>query len=262
MKNVFTRVLGVAVVVGMASLTAHAQINQNFTGSGTYTGNGGTGFGGAVGSGSLALSYSGGTITGTLTPGTFTGNDLVIYIGTNATGIANTSTLTDTVDGGRTAISGFNSGNATRTLASFPAGFRPSYAISLEPGVFGGLFNLSTPSNFGFVNSVNLTGAGPLTFSFQVTDLGLSAAASNNIDFVGTLISTSAYRSNETFATSVTTPGTAVDTPNAGFTGTQTFSNFNRFRTFAPVVVPEAGSLALVASAIGILGAVAVRRHK
>ncbi len=267
MKIVFTRVLGVAVVVGMATLTANAQINQNFTGTGTYTGNAGAGFGGTVGNSSLTLSYAAGTgtINGSFAPsGTFSptaNNNLVLYIGTGATGIANTSTLTDNADGGRTAISGL-SGNG-RTLASFSAGFRPTYALSIDP-TFAGLFNLSTPTNFGFVSSANITGTGtgPFTFSFPVTALGLTASASNNIDFVGTLISTSAYRSNETFGTSVTVAGTPGDAPNAGFTGTQTFSNFNRFRTFAPTVVPEANAAVLALLALPVLGAVAARRRK
>lgn len=261
MKNVFSRVLGVAVVIVMAALTAHA---QTFIGSGTYNGNGGAGFGGTVGNGALTLSYSGGTVSGSFAPsGTFGGNALVLYLGTGAPGITDTSTLTDTQDGGRTAISGLNN-TSGRTTATFAPGFTPSYAISLEPGVFGGLFNLSTPANFGFVNSVNLAGSGtgPFTFSFQVSDLGLSPTASNNIDFVGTLISTTAFRSNETIGTSVTVPGTAGDAPNAGFTGTQTFSTFNRLTTIAPAVVPEANTVALALLALPVLGAVAARRRK
>ena len=201
-------------------------------------------------------------MNGSFTPGAnFTGNALVLYIGTGALGIADTSTLTDTADGGRTAISGFNSGNSTRTLASFPAGFRPSYAIAIEP-TFAGLFNLSTPSNFGFVANTGLAGSGtgPFTFSFTVANLGLSAATSNNIDFVGSLISTSAYRANETIGTSTTVSGTPGDVPNAGFTGSQTFTTFNRLTTFAPVVIPEPATMLLMGAALP--GIALIRRRR
>lgn len=150
-----------AAVVGCALLAlpltaAHAQLGQSFTGTGTYNGNGGTGFGGPVGNSSLTLTYNAGTVNGSFTPGTnFSGNDLVLYIGTSLTGIADTGSLSDNGDGGRTAISGV-SGNG-RTLATFATGFRPSFALSIEPGVFGGLFNIvSNPSNFAFISSANL----------------------------------------------------------------------------------------------------------
>lgn len=271
MKNIFTHVLGVAVVVAVASLAANA---QTFTGSGTYNGNGVNGFSGAVGNSALTLSYSAGTVSGSLAAGAPFGNNnaLVLYIGTGATGITDTSSLSDTADPGRSAISGLRLNNVdaggvtTRTIASFAAGFTPSYAISLEPGVFGGLFNLSTPSNLGFVSSVNLagdgTGTGPFTFSFPVSALGLLPENSNNIDFVGTLISTTAFRSNETIGTSTTVAGGTGGAPNGGFTGTQTFSTFNRLITTAPVVVPEANTVALALLALPVLGAVAARRRK
>jgi hypothetical protein len=255
-------VLGCALFA-LPLTAAHAQLGQNFTGSGTYTGNGGTGFGGTIGNGSLTLTHNAGVINGSFAPsGSFSGNDLVLYIGTSLSGIADTSTLNDNGDGGRTAISGVI-GNG-RTLATFANGFRPSFALSIEPG-FAGLFNIvSNTSNFAFVNSANIagTGTGPFTFSFNVSDLGLNPALSNNIDFVGSFISTTAYRSNETFGTSVTVPGTAGDAPNAGFVGTQTFSTFNRLTTIAPVVVPESGSLALIGAGILPIAVVALRRRR
>ena len=70
------------------------------------------------------------------------------------------------------------------------------------------------------------------------------------LSFEGTLISPTAYRSNETFGASVTTPGTVGDTPNAGFTGTQTFSTQNTF------VVPEPASIGL----LGLMGSIGFRR--
>lgn len=222
-----------------------------------YPGNGGTGFGGPIGTGALTLSETvPGVIDFSLTAGVpFSGNALVLYFDTNPGGAVDTSTFTDTADGGRTAISGFNGGS--RTLAVFPAGFGADFAATVEPGVFGGLFDLSTPGSFGFVASGGLSGSGtgPFTFSYTRAQLGLDPTEA--LSFVGTLISTSAYRSNETFGPSVTVPGTGGDAPNAGFLGSTTFSAANTFGT-----VPEPASMALTALGMGIGGVVANRRRR
>ena len=126
----------------------------------TYPGNGGIGFGGPIGGSTLNITDNGTTVTFQLTTaGAFSGNDLVIYIDNEGGGgYANTSTFTDNADGGRTAISGYS--NPGRTRINFPAGFTPQRAISMEPGVFAGVFDLGNPSNFTYVNSGGLTGAG------------------------------------------------------------------------------------------------------
>ena len=219
-----------------------------------YTGNGGTGFGGPIGTSTLTVTENGNNIDFSLTTGVpFSGNALVLYLDTTTGGFGDTSLLTDTSDGGRTAISGFNSGNPSRTVATFPATFAADRAITVEPGNFSGMFDLSTPSNFGFVSSGGLSGSGtgPFTFSFSKADLGLTDPI-DSFDFVGTLISTSAYRSNETIGTSVTVPGTPGDAPNAGFNGTTTFANFNTF-----TVVPEPAAVGLLT-----LGGVALIRRR
>lgn len=216
MKKIFT------LLFAALSIAASAQT--------TYNGNGVSGFGGPVGNGVLTVTDNATTINFSFTAGTlFSSNDLVIYLDTKTGGVANTSTLTDNADGGRTAISGLS--GSGRTLVNFAAGFNADYAISFEPGSFAGLFDLSTPSNFGFVASAGLAGSGtgPFTFSIAKSDVGLSSAAP--FTFIGTLISTSGYRSNETIGTSVTVPGSVGDTPNGGFTGTQTFSTFNTYNS-------------------------------
>lgn len=222
----------------------------------TYQGNGGAGFGGAIGNSVLTVSDSGsGIINFSLATGVpFSGNDLVLYIDSKSGGVNNTSTFTDNGDGGREAVSGYNASNtpASRALVTFPTGFGADYALSIEPGVFGGLFDLSTPTNFNFVASANLngSGSGPFTFSVNRTDLGLSPTAP--FSFVGTLVSTTAYRSNETIGTSVTTPGSPGDTPNGGFTGTQTFATADTF------AVPEPSAIAFV----GLTAAGLLRRRR
>jgi hypothetical protein len=216
----------------------------------TFTGNGATGFGGPIGTGSITVTETTpGTLNFALTTGNaFSGNALILYFDTKAGGVSSTSTLTDNADGGRTAISGLS--GSGRTLANFPVGFTADYAATVEPGVFGGLFDINnTPGNFGFVASGGLSGSGTsFNFSYTRAQLGLSATAP--FSFVGSLISTSGYRSNETFGTSVTTPGSLGDTPNAGFTGTTTFATAN--------VVPEPATLGTLAA----VGLAALRRRK
>lgn len=228
----------------------------------TYNGNGGAGFGGPVGNGSLTVTRaSSGDLTFAFTPGTsFSGNDLVIYLDTINGGVNNTSTFTDTGDGGRTAISG--TGSSGRTLAQFTPSFTPDYAFSVQPSNIS-LFNLSTPSNFGFVSSLGAStpgaGTGPFTVTVAPTALGLTSGQGFN--FVGTLISTTAYRSNETFGTSTTTPGTPGDAPNAGFNGTVTFADFNTFpAAIAPT--PEPGGLVPMLVGTALLGGVIVARRR
>lgn len=236
-------------------LTAHAQNSQ------TYNGNGGTGFSGYLGNGNLTVSSDGsGNITFSLAPsgGNFGGNDAVLYIDSKAGGFMNTATFTDNGDGGREAISGFNAVNNTRTLANFAPGFAADYALSFQDG-FVGLFDL-TPvgaGSFNFVAGSGQTGTSPFTVTVTAAQLGLQNGQSFN--FVGTLISTNAYRSNEAIGTSTTAPGTTGDTPNAGFTGSTTFTTFD---TFSPAPVPEPGGMVPMLLGTALLGGVVVARRR
>ena len=222
----------------------------------TYAGNGGTGFGGPIGNGTLAVSTDGvGNVTFTLNnAGGFSGNDLVLYLDSVPGGFANTSQFGDGGDGGRQAISAFNPGNPSRDLISFPAGFGADYALEFENDTYDGLFQLAA----GGTNSLNYvtgngpsTAGGPYVVTFPLASLGLATGGS--FKFVGDLISTSGYGSNETIGTSVTTPD-AGQAPNAGFNGSVTFTAAD---TFGAVPEPTGVAAAAVAG-----GAALVRRSR
>jgi hypothetical protein len=220
----------------------------------TYSGNGASGFGGTLGNGSLVIGADGaGNVTFTLNPsGGFSGNAVVVYIDSVAGGVNNTSTFTDNGDVGRESISAANSGNPSRVNISFPTGFGADYALEFENNTYMGLFNLSTPSNFGYVTGAAPTSGGPYTVTFPLSSLGLSTG--QGFTFDADLISTSAYGSNETIGASVTTGDPSGSAPNAGFNGSIAFTTADTFTT----AVPEPASVGLVA----VAGLLAVRRRR
>src|SRR5262245_59111168 len=86
-----------------------------------YPGNGATGFGGPVGTGSLTINDSLAGMTITLNRGAGSLNDdLVLYLNTQPGGFVDNSTFFDNADGGRTAISGANNGNPSKTQVNLP----------------------------------------------------------------------------------------------------------------------------------------------
>src|SRR5436309_11740700 len=86
----------------------------------TFPGNGATGFGGALGNSALSISDSGGNINFSLGLGNggtgfnASSNDIVLYFDSAAGGFGDNSTFNDNADAGREAISGANTGNASR----------------------------------------------------------------------------------------------------------------------------------------------------
>lgn len=222
-----------------------------------YTGNGQTGFGGPVGSGSLTLSDNGSTINGTFTPGTsgFGGNGLVIYIDSGPGGFTSTAGFTDTSDGNRAEISGLNPGNLSQqSVMTFASGFAPNYAIALSPGGaenFGGIWTLVNGGTFPFAGSANLTptssGASSYTFSFPVTDIGLTPDSGESFTLFGTYISDTGYRSNEAIA--------------GNDTGTQGWNPFTQTAFGTYTIVPEPSSAAL-ASLGGLATLLAWKRKR
>ena len=175
-----------------------------------YSGNGKNGFGGPIGQGSLTLTDDGTTISGTLTRGAGGGfNDaLVLYVDSVPGGFSDTSGFADGADGLRKAISGFD-GGGNRSVLTMTALFGADYAIALGPASdsYGGLWQLANGGNnsLGFISSVNLNPTGDAlspsyTFSFDVSQIGLSPNSGQSIRLLGTYISNSGFRSDEALA--------------------------------------------------------------
>jgi len=176
-------------------------------GAAVFPGNNETGFGGAVGEGSLTLSDDGTTLTGTFTKGAGALNDnLVLYIDSQSGGFSSTSGFADDADALRRAISGIDSGAVNRSTLTFPAGFTADYAIALGPSSvsFGGVWSLANggANSLGYIASVNVTPVGTAnaatyTFSLPVSQLGLTANSGATFRILGTYISSTGFRSNE-----------------------------------------------------------------
>ena len=260
--------MAAAVAVAGFGLTGRAN-------AAVYAGNGGTGFGGPVGTGSLSVTDNGsGSITFAFTPGTvhptLDGNNLVVYLSTGATGLSNTSTLTDdgdnggtakTIDAGRESISGYNDGSAaqgspqnppSRTEIAFPTGFAATYAISFA-NAYDGLFQLPTDGSGGLtyvdgtapVNNVN-------TLTIPLSELGLTQGQS--VSFVGTDIDgTSAYRSNEAIGAAQLSTNPGVDLSANGNPGFNNLITFTSADTYTTTAVPEPTGIAALSLGAAML---------
>jgi hypothetical protein len=240
-RRVAAPVAGAACLIGLAGFATAAV---------SFNGNGASGFGGTLGNGSLSLSDSAGNLTATFNPsGGFGGNDVVVYIDSIPGGFSDTSSFSDNGDGGRTAVSAANTGNPSRELITFPTGFKADYALEFENNTFIGLFGLAAGGNnsLSYVTGTGPASGGPYTVSFPLSDIGLTPGQS--FSFVGDLISTTAYGSNETIGSSVTIPDTGA-APNAGFNGQVVFSSADSYTTTA---VPEPGVGALFVAAGSLL---------
>lgn len=219
-----------------------------------FSGNGDTGFGGAIGGATLTLTDDGTNVSGTLTKGSGNFNDaLVIYIDSVSGGFSDTSGFNDANDPSRKAISGID-GGGNRSLMTFESGFLPDYAIALGPSDngFGGLWQLANGGNnsLPFVASVSLNPTGTATsstytFSFSLSDIGLTPGAGQSFDLFGSYISNTGYRSTE-----------AIAGNDSGTQGWQPFLQ-TAFGTYTTVAVPEPSTLALFGlSGLGMLLAV------
>jgi hypothetical protein len=228
-------------------LTASSLAGQ--TASQTYSGNGNSGFGGAIGQGSLQIvNTPDGTLDFTLTRGLGDLNDsFVIYIDSLAGGFSNTGTFTDQEDDLRRAIS-----NGNETL-SFTGGFAANYAIGGNIG-FGGLWFLASGGDgaHNYIDSVGLAPTGnpaasSITFSTNVSQLGLTPNSGQSFSFVVAYVNGSnAFSSDEAIGGTITggNPG------NADFT----IDGFAIFTT-----IPEPSTYAFIFG-VGVVGLIFLRR--
>lgn len=217
----------------------------------TYFGNTASGFGGAIGQGSLNLSDNGTTLSGTINRGS--GGDfndaLVLYIDSVPGGFSTTSGFTDIADGLRKAISGFN-GGVSRSELTFAPGFTPDYAIALGPDNegFGGLWQLVNGGSHTFIGTANLTplntNTAPLyTFSVPVSQFGLTPNSGQTFGLLGTYVSNTGFRSDEAIAAAAF----------GGLQGHNPFLHTGPVETYTIAPVPEPSTLAL-----GLGGSIAV----
>jgi hypothetical protein len=234
-----------ALTLGV-SLSIHAAV---------YPGNGNSGFGGPIGLGSLTLTDDGTTVSGTVNKGPNGFNDvLVIYLDSLAGGFSDTSGFADGADGLRKAVSGFD-GGGNRSLLTFTLGFSPDHAIALGPASdnFGGMWQLANggANSLNFITSVNLNPTGnnnspTYTFSFNVSQIGLTPNSGQTFSLFGTYISNTGFRSDEAIA------GNDV--------GSQGYNPFLQTAFTSYTIVPEPSTVTLVG--VGIAAFLVSRRRK
>ena len=224
----------------LISFTASALALCFSTSAATYSGNGNSGFGGPIGLGSLTLTDDGTTVSGTVNKGPNGFSDvLVLYVNSTRGGFLETQGFADGANGLTKAISGFD-GGANRSLMTFTGGFVPDYAIALGPASdnFGGLWQLGNggANSLNFVSTVNLNPTGnnnspTYTFSFNVSQIGITPNTGATFYLSGTYISDSGFRSDEAVA------GNDV--------GAQGWNPFLQTASVSYTIVPEPSTLAL-----------------
>jgi hypothetical protein len=248
-----------ALVLLGATSAAQAQLLTNTTpGSGTYANSisgSNTNFGNVLGTGSLAFSQSGNDLTISFTKGAGNFNDaVVIYLdpqGGSPTGFSDTGGFTDTSDGLRRAISGFDGGSSRSTLF-FAPGFNATHAIAFKPfgtgNGFAGLWSLTNGGSHNFIASGSLSPENntSATYSMTFSLPAMAVTPGNHVDFVANYIAESAFRSSEFLGVSsgpADNPGTSVNVALAS-------NDYNRFVSAA---VPEPSALMLLLFPAGLL---------
>lgn len=236
------------------------------------SGNGNTGFGGVIGTGSLFISNNAsGTLDFVLTKGTASFNDaIVLYIDSISGGFANTASFNDQADPLRSAISGASGGSTgldanTRSIVAFNTGFQADFAIGLNitPSAFGGLWSLASGGNnsLPFVTGVNLSPNNSATsatysWSLNVTNLGLSVNSGQSFKFVGTYLNpTNSFRANEAI-------GFNISGGNPGNGGIGAYPTTTATSEASFTTVPEPSTYALLALSAAAMGGYFVRRRQ
>jgi len=224
--------------------TRDGTLNTGEYGSLSYFSTGiGSGFGNVLGSNSRI--YFDSSSTGTLNLGLQLGggglfDTGVIYIDSVSGGLSGTSTIEDTSDGGRRAVSGDGLLGEQSEL-TFASGFLADYAITIEDS-FSGLFQINNDGSLTYVTSLNLTPTGDASLQQREGELLLSQigiAPGDSFLYVATYLNSgNAFRSDELHGHSTPLGGNIGQSPFE-------FDNYNLF-----VTVPEPTTAALLGAGL------------
>ena len=235
----------------------------------SFNGNGNSGFGGVIGTGSLNISNNAaGDLAFTLTKGSGNFNDsIVLYIDSITGGFTNTLSFNDQADNLRQAISGASGGTTgidanTRSIVTFNTGFTANYAIALN-NAFAGLWQLNSggDNSLSFVTAANLTPTGvsnnaTYSWNISVANIGLTANSGESFKFVGTYLNGgNSFRSDEAI-------GFSISGGNPGAGGIGSYPNTVATSEFTFQTVPEPSTYALLALSAAALGGYVVRRRR
>ncbi len=206
-----------------------------------FTGNGNSGFSGAVGLGNLDIITTDTTVNGTLNEGGNLNDAFVMYIDSTTGGFNSTANFTDTGDALRNAISG--SGTIT-----FATGFTADYAVAFNNG-FAGVWQLVENGSHTFITSANQTdsGTGNWGFDFSFADIGNPTDDIFNAVIVYT--SGTGFLSDE-----------AIGVASGTYTGNPGNGNIT-FGAQDFIVVPEPGTYAMLAGLLSLSYIALMRRR-
>lgn len=195
----------------------------------SYNGNGNSGFGGVIGTGTLVINDNGTTITMEVTRGNGQFFDaMVLYLDTSPGG--RTSIDGDVNDQGDALRRAISSAGVDASVLTFPAGFEPDYAIAVDAG-FGGLWAIPASGPVGdnelpFQTPVNstMTDASDTSFTMDVDWAELGLTSSDSFDFIGIYLNSgNGFTSDESFGSPIS--GGNVGGNDLDFTGFFTYSN-------------------------------------
>lgn len=192
----------------------------------SYNGNTNSGFGGAIGGGSLSINNDEVEITLIFNRGASPLDSIgVIYIDSKEGGYTSTLNFTDDTSPFRRAISTRN-GSINPTVF-FPSGFEADYAVAFDSQqaiLYEIVENGSHVQRYnGSLTPVDDSSASTHDFDFIYTELDISEG--ERFDFVVTYTSSSSFISNETFgnASSIIAGNDGI---NPGYNGSITFSSY------------------------------------
>ena len=223
----------------------------------TYSGNQSTGFGGALGQSTLSITDNATTgVVNFSLAATGSISDVAFFFSTGSGGVTDTTSVPDSGDEGRRAITGESTSPVQQTPVYFATGFSAKYAVAIDNAQHDNLFQLVPGQSYlSYVSAAsNITQTGgtgsAVTYGFSLTEAQLGIAPGGSFSFVATLSNAqdgtnNIYRSDETIgASNVDGQGLSG---NLGNTGTLTYSGFDTYTTSVPEPTTWLGALLVVA---------------